>query len=343
MSELDTKKPNNQDDLADVKSLIGNADGGDFELDAILAEYGVAPNDGHGAVPVEEFDDEPGNVVAFPGVPFSDGEEDKEELPDEEPGLSEESPEEEDEPLPEDDLPDDPMPPRPPAEVIPFPQAAAQEEPADEDEGSGVISSFIKGLERKADDYADRMYEEDERIDPEEVRRLEQLIPGTDVEQEPEPPTRHKKEKKVEPPPPDTPPQELAREYTKGLKSARLRLNVLFVLCLLSIVQLIVPALGYMFVAPIGDPMVQSWFAAGLMGVGILLGYDAVFAGFHLFELDPADPVSMENLTAVAAELSKGDTVYYAGHCTGDWAFEVLRGMMGERMQPMRAGSVVQI
>ena len=26
MSELDTKKPNNQDDLADVKSLIGNED-----------------------------------------------------------------------------------------------------------------------------------------------------------------------------------------------------------------------------------------------------------------------------------------------------------------------------
>lgn len=70
---------------------------------------------------------------------------------------------------------------------------------------------------------------------------------------------------------------------------------------------------------------------------------DAVFAGFHLFELDPEDPRSMENLTAVAAELSKGDTVYYAGHCTGDWAFEVLQGIMGDRMRPMRAGSVVKI
>lgn len=70
---------------------------------------------------------------------------------------------------------------------------------------------------------------------------------------------------------------------------------------------------------------------------------DAVFAGFHLFELDPEDPKSMENLTAVAEELSKGDTVYYAGHCTGDWAFSVLQGLMGDRMRPMRAGTVAEI
>lgn len=70
---------------------------------------------------------------------------------------------------------------------------------------------------------------------------------------------------------------------------------------------------------------------------------DVVFAGFHLFELDPEDPKSMENLTAVAAELSKGDTVYYAGHCTGDWAFSVLQGLMGDRMRPMRAGTVVEL
>ena len=70
---------------------------------------------------------------------------------------------------------------------------------------------------------------------------------------------------------------------------------------------------------------------------------DAVFAGFHLFELDPNAPESMENLTAVAQELSRGDTVYYAGHCTGDWAFEVLHGLMGERMRPMHAGTVVEI
>ena len=52
MSERDINKPNSQDDLADVKSLIGNVDAGDFELDDILAEYGGRPKNGHGAVPV---------------------------------------------------------------------------------------------------------------------------------------------------------------------------------------------------------------------------------------------------------------------------------------------------
>ena len=325
MSELDTKKPNSQDDLADVKSLIGNADGGDFELDAILAEFGVAPQKDSEAVPTEEPEEEPvppaerSNVVAFPGVCIPDDEED--ESPEEASEEAEESEEPEksedvgeetevEQPPLVDDLPDDPMPPRPPAEVIPFPHHE-EEPPAEEDSEAGMLSAFFKGLGRKADRYADRMYEEDERIDPEEVRRLEKLIPGTDIEQEPEPPSRLRKVRKQEPPPPDTPPQELAREYTKGLKSARLRLNLLLVLCLLSIVQLVVPALGFMFVAPLGNPEVQSWFAAGVMAVGMLLGYDALFSGLRsLFKVRPG----MDTLTSFACLFTLADGVVLALH-----------------------------
>ena len=68
MSELDTRKPNNQDDLADVKSLIGNVDAGDFELDDILAEYGGRPKNGHDAIPVAPVPQPPSNVIAFPGL-----------------------------------------------------------------------------------------------------------------------------------------------------------------------------------------------------------------------------------------------------------------------------------
>ena len=313
MSELDTKKPNSQDDLADVKSLIGNADGDGFELDAILAEYGVSPQKDISPIPMEESEDDTAppagrsNVVAFPGVLVPGDEED--EPPTDAPEESEEvKAEEAEQELPADDLPDDPMPPRPPAEVIPFPKQK-EASPAEEGAESGVFSAFFKGLERKADRYADRMYEEDERIDPEEVRRLEKLIPGTDVEQKPEPPVRQKKVKKQAPPPPDTPPQELAREYAKGLKSTRLRLSFLLVLCLLSIVQLVVPALGYMFVAPLGDPEVQSWFAAGVMATGILLGYDGVFAGFRsLFKGRPG----MDTLTAFSCIFTLADGVVLA-------------------------------
>ena len=70
---------------------------------------------------------------------------------------------------------------------------------------------------------------------------------------------------------------------------------------------------------------------------------DAVFGGFHLFELDPADPKSGELLRATGEELAEGNTVYYTGHCTGEYAFEVLHGILGERLRPMHAGTAAEV
>ena len=210
MSERDIIKPNSQDDLADVKSLIGNADAGDFELDDILAEYGVTPDDGHGAVPVNPADQSESNVIAFPGVYFgAEDETEQEELPpqgDPAPEVSgEESPSESELPSEEseaseesfDDGPELFPVTRRSAEVIPFPTETLSKEENAPEEDDGTLTTFIKDLNRRADDYADHMYEEDERIDPDEVRRLEQLIPGTDKEEEPEQPKKLKKEKKL--------------------------------------------------------------------------------------------------------------------------------------------------
>lgn len=290
MSERDTKKPNSPDDLADVKSLIGNADGGTFELDDILAEYGVTPNDGHGAVPVAPSSKEGGsNVVAFPGVYLGT----------EDPVYEEEDPES---PCtsPAEDMPvyDDP------GEVIPFPSEAVQNE-----EDNSVLTAFLKDMNRRADDYADRMYEEDERIDPDEVRRLERLIPGTDVEDTPQPPPRPKKVKQQPPPPPDTPPQELARTYAKGLKQTRMRLTFLFFLCVLSAVQLLVPSLGYVFTPPLDTPIVQSWFAVAVMALGMLAGYDALLSGItNAFK----GKIGMDTLCAIGCVFTLADGVVLA-------------------------------
>ena len=67
MSDRDKKK--NKGDLIDIKSLIGDADGGGYSLDDIMAEYG------HPAQP-EPPRSQParglkpgGKVVAFPGPP----------------------------------------------------------------------------------------------------------------------------------------------------------------------------------------------------------------------------------------------------------------------------------
>lgn len=70
---------------------------------------------------------------------------------------------------------------------------------------------------------------------------------------------------------------------------------------------------------------------------------DVVFGGFHLFELRPDAPESQALLAATAAELQKGTTVYYTGHCTGDWAFEHLREVLGERLRPMDCGASAEL
>ena len=70
---------------------------------------------------------------------------------------------------------------------------------------------------------------------------------------------------------------------------------------------------------------------------------DVVFGGFHLFELAPDAPESEALLAATAAELAGGDTVYYTGHCTGDWAYARLREALGDRLRPMDCGASAEL
>lgn len=70
---------------------------------------------------------------------------------------------------------------------------------------------------------------------------------------------------------------------------------------------------------------------------------DAVFGGFHLFELRPDAPESEALIAATAAELQKGTTVYYTGHCTGDWAYERLQEALGDRLRPMDCGASAEL
>lgn len=181
MAENDKRQPNNSDELIDIKSLIGDADGGGFSLDDILSEYGVAPiKKPAGAEPAEEpvlaeQETVPGldedlpwpeaprrpvqenKVVAFPGAESfadADGE-------DEEPVTEQEEQDDVEEDLEEEDDED---------KIIEFP------------EEESAFAALIKDLKDRANDYADQMFEESEQMDQEEIRRLEKLIPGTDQE-----------------------------------------------------------------------------------------------------------------------------------------------------------------
>lgn len=70
---------------------------------------------------------------------------------------------------------------------------------------------------------------------------------------------------------------------------------------------------------------------------------DTVVGGFHLFQLDPEDPASDRLLGQIGQALLPGGAVYYTGHCTGEYPFRVLHGILGGRLQAISAGAVVEV
>jgi hypothetical protein len=267
----------NKNELVDIRSLIGDADSGGFTLDEIMSEYGRGPRRPRPA--------KGGKVVAFPGTPS----------PPEEPGPD--PPEEEPAPAEEEQLQAPSK--REPAPVIPFPQE------------ENAISAFFRDLSRRADDYADNMFAEDEAIDKREVRRLEQLIPGTDQEELDDelPPPQWRRPKRQEVLPPDRPPQELARAYGKGLRWMRIRVLMVFFLAVLSLFQVLAPALGTVWSAPMDRPDLRYWLAAALLGLGVLLGADVLLAGIgRALRLR----FGMDTLTALACLTTLADAVQLA-------------------------------
>ena len=260
--DKDTEQLNN-DELAECKSLSQDAEAGSFTLEDILAEYGTRRSTQRSAVPVSapaaRAAADTGKVVAFPGRTVPPPEEEPEAAP-----LEADGPVEEDADSPEDGEDGGET-----GRVVDFP------------EEESVLSAFLKDITRKADRYADQMFQESERMDPEEVRRLEELIPGTDQEAPPEPPGRVRRPRKPEPPPPDLPPQELARTYGKGLKGMRLRTVLVFLLAAAALFQLAVPAAGFYWLPPLDGYQIQVWISAGLLGLGTLLSLDVLWAGLR--------------------------------------------------------------
>ena len=304
------KNPN-PDDLVDVKALVKDVSDEPYSLEDILAEYGTRRSTVRTAVPVDSPPDSPpeGKVLAFPRKsppppPQEDGEED--ETPDDPQSPS--APEE-----PETDgeeTEDDP---------------SSEEDASQEEEADGVVefpqeesllSSLLKRLGRKADRYADEMFRESEEMDEEEIRRLEELIPGTDQEDEPPQPQAPSllyrllhRPRREEPMPPDTAPQQLARSFGKGLKGLRLRSVLIFLLTAAAVFQLAVPALHYVWLPPLDDYQIQVWIACGLLGLGLLLAADVLFVGLaRAFQ----GKVGMDTLSALAVIFTLADGLVLA-------------------------------
>lgn len=70
---------------------------------------------------------------------------------------------------------------------------------------------------------------------------------------------------------------------------------------------------------------------------------DAVVSGFHLFQLAAGDAAGDELIRRTGEALLQGDTVYYTGHCTGEYAFEKLHEILGDRLRRISGGGAVTL
>lgn len=316
MRQRDKEKPN-KTNPENTKQPTQEPSEEIYSLEDILAEYGTRRSTVRTAVPVNSpLDSQPeGKVLAFPrrqAQPQEEPEEDEQSDQPEPPSDSDQPPQEEEtDDSQEEDEPE-------------ASQPQEEEEPPEEDD-SGVVefpqeesllSSLLKRLGRKADRYADEMFRESEEMDEEEIRRLEELIPGTDQEEEPPQPQAPSllyrllhRPRREEPMPPDTAPQQLARSFSKGLKGLRLRSILLFLLTAAAIFQLAVPALRYVWLPPLDDYQLQVWIACGLLGAGFLLSVDVLITGlaraFH-------GKVGMDTLSALSVIFTLADGLVLA-------------------------------
>ena len=65
----------------------------------------------------------------------------------------------------------------------------------------------------------------------------------------------------------------------------------------------------------------------------------AMVGGFHLFQLEEGDPAADRLIEMIGTALLAGKTVYYTGHCTGDYAYEKLKTVLGDRLHRVLGGT----
>lgn len=68
---------------------------------------------------------------------------------------------------------------------------------------------------------------------------------------------------------------------------------------------------------------------------------DAVISGFHLVQKEAYSEEETADIQRMAQALLKKKTVFYTGHCTGQAAFDIMKAIMGERLQPIHSGDEV--
>lgn len=65
---------------------------------------------------------------------------------------------------------------------------------------------------------------------------------------------------------------------------------------------------------------------------------DLALGGFHLYSPASGETESEASILQIGRQLSQWPTKYYTGHCTGQAAFDQLKGVLGEQLHSMYGG-----
>ncbi len=68
---------------------------------------------------------------------------------------------------------------------------------------------------------------------------------------------------------------------------------------------------------------------------------DIVISGFHLKQKDAYSAQDIDSIRQIGQELQQTGAVFYTGHCTGETAFQILKEVMGEKLQQLHSGETV--
>ena len=80
----------------------------------------------------------------------------------------------------------------------------------------------------------------------------------------------------------------------------------------------------------------------GILNIAHWFRPDVLIGGFHFVKLDPQGD-GAKTLTDAAKNLLLHPTVYYTGHCTGTAQFEFMKQIMGNQLEDLHTGTVIEI
>lgn len=70
---------------------------------------------------------------------------------------------------------------------------------------------------------------------------------------------------------------------------------------------------------------------------------DVVISGFHMKKKNGYAKKDVEVITQIAEELKKIPTIFYTGHCTGEEPFQIMKGIMGEKLIYVHSGDEIYL